>query len=54
MLDHENRVVVTVVGPTKKSVDDKAVEGLVELGYSPSGYPTKAEGKPKLHHPPTS
>jgi hypothetical protein len=46
VFDHENRALVTVHGPTKKSVDGGAVEALDDLGYSPTGYRSKA-GKPK-------
>ena len=43
VFDHENRALATVQGPTKKSVDVGAVERLRALGYTSSGYRSKAD-----------
>jgi hypothetical protein len=46
VFDHENRALLTSHGETKQKADHGAVEGLKALGYSTTGYRSKA-GKPE-------
>lgn len=45
VFNHENQALVTASAPTKGRADERAVEAIKALGYSPTGYRSKA-GKP--------
>jgi hypothetical protein len=45
VFDHENQPLLTAHAPTKKQADGRAVQALVALGHSTTGYRSKA-GKP--------
>lgn len=42
VFDHENRPLVTAHASTKQKADGLAMERLASLGYSPTGYRSKA------------
>jgi hypothetical protein len=42
VFDHENRALVTSHASTKQAADKRAVDAVVALGYSPTGYRSNA------------
>lgn len=47
VFNHENQVLVTAHGATKRHADGRAVEALKALGHSTTGYRSKADKAPR-------